>query len=201
MNQQVLFVCTANRCRSVMAAALFAEHAEAAGLDVVVGSAGFLAGGEEPARGAVEAMRRRGLDVADHVSTNLDDVDVTGVGIAVCMEAQHLTRLCIDHGLAPEQVFLAGELPGLASEVRRTEGTHHSAGHEHADAAPDSMFEAFTHLTGPFRSPALVIAHTASWEIDDPMGGPRRGYQRCAERLDECTAALVELLMCTAAPG
>ena len=60
---RILFVCTANRCRSPMAAALLRRDLAALGLDVDVRSAGLLTPGHAvPTPGRVVA-REHGLDV------------------------------------------------------------------------------------------------------------------------------------------
>ncbi len=64
----VLFVCTANICRSPMAEGAFRTMARRAGLDSVftVDSAGTFVGhlGEPPALRAIIAASRRGYDIA-----------------------------------------------------------------------------------------------------------------------------------------
>jgi tRNA threonylcarbamoyl adenosine modification protein (Sua5/YciO/YrdC/YwlC family) len=76
-----LFVCTGNTCRSPMAAGLFRQLlarrmectvAELAERLVTVRSAGSFAGdGARAAEEAIEVMRRRGIDIADHRSSRL----------------------------------------------------------------------------------------------------------------------------------
>jgi hypothetical protein len=44
------------------------------------------------------------------------------------------------------------------------------------------------------RQPAAVLQLDASFDIDDPYGGRRREYDRCAMRLDELVTKLVGLL-------
>ena len=58
----VLFVCKANRGRSVMSQALFERAADGRHLAISAGSEAVADGGPHP--GVVEAMRELGIDVA-----------------------------------------------------------------------------------------------------------------------------------------
>ena len=59
----VLVLCTANRCRSVMAGALLARRLRAAGVAGWVHSAGLLGEGQPAPPGVVSVMAGSGLDV------------------------------------------------------------------------------------------------------------------------------------------
>src|ERR1700738_1393987 len=76
----VLFVCSANICRSPMAKGVFRTIVKRAGLEhaFTVDSAGTLEGhdGQPAAPFARAAAGRRGYDISDHVSRNLTNDDL-----------------------------------------------------------------------------------------------------------------------------
>lgn len=95
---RILFVCSGNTCRSPMAAGLGAKVAaellgcpvmELAARGVAISSAGT-AGGHGPAADhAIEVMRRRDVDISDHVSTALNRERVHQADYTFCMTSEH----------------------------------------------------------------------------------------------------------------
>lgn len=117
---RVLFVCTANECRSPFAAALAQRRAE--GLPVVFDSAGV----ETWHRGVPETglrhARELGLDLAGHVSTTvhpdfLDDYDIV-LGLA----RNHVRELAtMDPGIG-SRLFTLKQFAAWAREHPRSGG-------------------------------------------------------------------------------
>lgn len=84
---RVLCVCTGNTCRSPMLATLLRAKL---GKAAVVESAGTGAGDGEPASdGAVRAMQRRGLSLAEHRSRALTSVNLVGIDLVLTMSSRH----------------------------------------------------------------------------------------------------------------
>lgn len=69
---KVLFVCTANTCRSPMLRTIFQSKAKARGIDIDVESAGIYADGEDINRFAKSTLERHGLKVEKHFSKACD---------------------------------------------------------------------------------------------------------------------------------
>jgi protein-tyrosine phosphatase len=96
----ILFVCTGNTCRSPMAAALCREEiAQRLGCSpqaladrgITVTSAGAAAfDGARVSEGAVRAISRLGLDVADHTSRSLDVETINRADRIYCMTRGHV---------------------------------------------------------------------------------------------------------------
>jgi protein-tyrosine phosphatase len=85
---RLVFVCKGNICRSPFAE----ERARAWGIRA--GSAGLDADPGRPAAPrAVEAARRRGIDLAAHRSRTLDEVDLRPTDLVVAFEPDHALRL------------------------------------------------------------------------------------------------------------
>lgn len=173
----VLFVCTANQCRSPMAEVICRDAAAQRQVAVTVGSAGFLPGGEPASDGAETVMAKRGLDLSGHVSRSVAEVALDAVDLTVCMTRDHLIRLVTDEHLPLERVLLAGEISARA------------------EATPPATGEGLRGwLSRLDRTTAELLGAPAAWEVPDPMGGPRRGYVKCAKRLDEVVASLLDVL-------
>lgn len=88
----VLFVCTGNTCRSPMAECML--RAMIAGKDARVLSAGVWAVSGAPAsQGALRAMQRRGLSLADHRSQTVTGALLERVDLVIGMSQGHIDQL------------------------------------------------------------------------------------------------------------
>ena len=117
----VLFVCTANICRSPMAVGAYRTLAQRAGLEEAfrIASAGTtgLHAGEAPTPAAIEAAARRGYDIADQRSRAVTKEDITAADYVLAMDRSHMADL---RWLAPRdktqclQMFTKfGPMPGI----------------------------------------------------------------------------------------
>jgi protein-tyrosine phosphatase len=97
MTISVLFVCTANICRSPMAEGVFRTLAHRAGLEGAfsVSSAGTtgLHAGEAPTPAAVAAAARRGYDIAGQRSRALTREDIAAADYVLAMDRSHMAEL------------------------------------------------------------------------------------------------------------
>ena len=91
----VLVLCTANMCRSPMAAALLARELSARGTEATVHSAGMLCDGEPPAPEAVSAMAERGLDISAHCSRLIRASDLAAADLTLAMARAHLRHAVV----------------------------------------------------------------------------------------------------------
>jgi protein-tyrosine phosphatase len=93
----VLFVCTANICRSPTAEGVFRTMARRAGLAdaFTVDSAGTFDGhvGSPPSLLAVEAAARRGYDIADLRARALTNEDIERFEFPLAMDRTHLATM------------------------------------------------------------------------------------------------------------
>jgi sulfate adenylyltransferase len=104
---KVLFVCTANICRSPSAELL----ARAAGLpDVVFDSAGTHAKGGQPISPEMVAVLPPELDTSEFRSHRLTTALLEEADLVVTMEAAHRTFVLDDHPGMRRKVFTLGQL-------------------------------------------------------------------------------------------
>ena len=88
---RLLFVCTANRCRSPMAEYLARQSLARRRIDAEVVSAGRLGGRFAASAGAVAAMAKRGLDLRGHTSAPIDTDTLAHADLVLVMERSHLS--------------------------------------------------------------------------------------------------------------
>ena len=118
----ILFVCTANICRSVMAEGILRKLAsDSKGRQVVhVASAGVDALQEsEPDRYTTEICRNQGIDIGSHKARQLTKNVLEDADLVLCMEQMHKQRITGAFPGFAENVFLLKEYlhPGLLDEA------------------------------------------------------------------------------------
>ncbi len=116
----VLFVCTANQCRSPTAQALFARKLVEEGLegDWRVGSAGTIAlPGIPPTPNAQAAVGELGMDISDHRSRRIDAELLAAFDLVLVMERGHKEALQFEFPEAAERVFLLSEMAGAVYDI------------------------------------------------------------------------------------
>lgn len=176
---RILVVCTANICRSPMAERLLLREARLAGVDVEVSSAGVRAlEGRAADRGAQAELARRGIALSGHVARRADRELVGSADVVVTMEAAHVVDLVAGSGARNDTTFTLVEL------VELTRDRHRSADEE----LPDWL-----RRVAAGRRPAELLGRT-DLDVEDPFGGTRRDYRRCADRLEALTAELASAM-------
>ncbi|MBS0632236.1 MAG: low molecular weight protein arginine phosphatase [Verrucomicrobia bacterium] len=113
MPDTIVVVCTANICRSPMAAGLL-KHALAAepeplrSLKVV--SAGVAArGGETVSENSVIALKKVGIDIAAHISQPLTQAMLDEALVVLCMTESHRAMIRLQAEPPPKNLFLFRE--------------------------------------------------------------------------------------------
>ena len=110
IRNEIVFICTANTCRSPMAEGLF-RHALAAQSDPLkslkVSSAGVSVYDRQPANpNSVKAMAKVGIDISDHRSQHITDSMIESALAFFTMTETHLAMLAYQIDPPPANAFL-----------------------------------------------------------------------------------------------
>jgi protein-tyrosine-phosphatase len=176
---RILTVCTHNRTRSVMMAAMLESMlGERLGTDGVrVRSGGFGPEGLPAIADAVEAMRRRGLDVSGHRSHQVTVDDLTDVDVVLTAERNHVVRVA---ALSPQVFGRAMTLPEFLDRSS-------AVGRDVED--PSGWI---SRLTADRTASAYLSGATP--EIADPTGSAPRAFDAAVKRLEaQCREAAQRL--------
>jgi protein-tyrosine phosphatase len=181
----VLVVCTANRCRSVMAGALLARRLDAAGVAGWVHSAGLLGEGQPAPPGAVSAMASYGLDVRRHRSRLMTADEVGVASLVLAMGREHVRHAVVTEPAVWPRAFTLKEI------VRR--------GQQAGPRAPGESLAEWVARLHAGRERAALLGDSPDDDVPDPMGGPPQAYLMTAALLDQLIGHLVGL--CWRFPG
>ncbi len=116
----ILVVCTANVCRSPMAAGLLRQRLAAKKIDARhrVLSAGVWAEDGEPAsKNAVATMAERGIDIGDHRSHSLSAEEIAGAELILVMTHEHARMVRQTWPQYAWKVRLLSEMAGKRRDV------------------------------------------------------------------------------------
>jgi protein-tyrosine-phosphatase len=110
---QILFVCTANRYRSVIAEACFKDELsrkKQGGNDWIVLSAGtWTTNGMAPMKEAVQLARELGLDVQNHRSTAITGEMLQQADLVLVMESGQKEALQVEFPAYRRKIYLLSE--------------------------------------------------------------------------------------------
>lgn len=122
MTARVLVVCTANVCRSPMAAALLNHHLSHIDADVTVRSAGTRAVELPVDPEAVRALDELGVRLVDHVPRRIDRTMIAddGADLVITMTRDHLRQVATTSPDAWPRTFTLRELVRRAADSSRS---------------------------------------------------------------------------------
>ena len=170
---RMLVVCTANVCRSPMAAALLAHRCDELGVKVSVSSAGVQAHQLPVDPDAVAVLAEHGLDISAHQPRSLDRAMLEDADLVITMTRDHLRTVATTIPGVFRRAFTARE---LARKLTR---------HEHLDL--DVLNEG--------RSPRDLMGNDAADDIADPYGKSLQWHRLCAEEIDEAMRTIAHALV------
>lgn len=173
---RIVFVCTGNRARSVLAAALLLR--ETRGLPLLVESRGTLdLGAVAPLPDAVAAGARLGLDLSAHTARQLAPGELVGVNLVLGFEPSHVAAAVVDGGAARDRAFTLPELLELAPSPGSNVGVEEQIAKLAADAHARRR-----------GSPLSAAA------IGDPLGGTPEVFRRTAAEIEGLVTRLARLI-------
>jgi protein-tyrosine-phosphatase len=174
----LLFLCAGNRFRSPLAAAFVRRLT--IGLPVTVTSAGTLPVGDATALPeARELGAWCGVDLSTHRARQLAPEHLLGLDLLVGFEQFHVRHAVVDGGVDRSLAFTLSELVGLLGELGPAPGGPLAA-----------LARERVRLADELRDDRL----SASGDVPDPFGGPKKGYRSAAVRVQGLSVALVERL-------
>ncbi len=107
--KRIVFVCTGNTDRSPMALAVACREAKVRNLCIELDSCGaFADSGHSAKLEAVRACAEAGLDISEHISKTIFDIEDSSDTLYVVMEKEHITRLQIVKSISDERIVLLG---------------------------------------------------------------------------------------------
>jgi protein-tyrosine phosphatase len=163
-----------------MAAALLSRWLDDAGVEATVSSTGILFDGRPATDFGVAVMADRGIDTSAHRSRRLRAEMLSGADLVIGMAREHVREVVV---LAPDTWGRAFTL----KEIVRL-------GEDRGGRAADEPLEQWLARLHEGRRRPDLLGHSEADDVADPIGGPRRSYQRAAEELDDLTARLARLL-------
>ncbi len=121
----ILFVCTANQCRSPMAEVLFKQKlSETKNPDgwTVASAAAWGASGERATANARQVAIENDLDLDAHRSQRVEDIDLDAFDLILVMQAGHKEGLRTEFPHLAKRIHLLSEMSGLPYDVRDPAG-------------------------------------------------------------------------------
>jgi protein-tyrosine phosphatase len=172
----VLVVCTANRCRSVMAQAMLTHKLGAAAR---VDSAGLRERGLPPASETVAAMAGYGLDVVPHRSRTVTAEGLRSADLVLAMARAHVRHAVVTEPSVWPRVFTVKEL------LRR--------GRQVGPRAPGEQLASWLARVHDGRERSALLGDSPEDDVADPVGGPPRAYALTAAELHRLLTELAGL--------
>jgi protein-tyrosine phosphatase len=175
----IVVLCTANVCRSVMAAALLARRLSELGVAAHVRSAGMRRDGDPPHAQAISVMARYGNDITGHRSRVVRAADLARATLVLAMARDSLRYAVVTEPGAWPRAFTLPEL------IRR--------GGRVGPRLPDEPFPGWLSRVHAGRERVALLGDSADDDVPDPAGGPLRAYADLAGLLDRSLTRLAEL--------
>ena len=116
----ILFVCTANICRSPMASAIFNEmlkENQASGEWQVESAGTWALDGQSVADGSQSVMGERGLDISDHRSISVSEELLQSFDLILTMEWGHKEALRTEFPEIANRIHLLSEMANQTGNV------------------------------------------------------------------------------------
>jgi protein-tyrosine-phosphatase len=116
----ILFICTANICRSPVAEGILRQRLQAEGLDdYTVSSAGTWA---QLRRGAastsIKLLAEQGIDIGEHRAREVTRGLLEDADLILCMESGHAEALRVEFPEAAERIFLLSEMSDSKHNIK-----------------------------------------------------------------------------------
>ncbi len=181
MSLRVITVCTANVCRSPMAAALLRHHAAQLGVDAIVGSAGTQVFDLPVDPLAVGVLAEQGLDISQHQPRRLDRalLEAEGAHLVLAMTRDHLRTAATTAPGSLRRTFTLREFVRRAALVEPMAG---EGLHQWLDEVAKS------------RSARDLMGDDPADDIADPYGATLAVHRQCSAEIDQLAEVVARTL-------
>ena len=176
----ILVLCTANLCRSPIAAELLGRRLAERGIVAEVTSAGRGPSGLSPPPDAVASVDGLEIDLSAHRSSTATAGHVQRAELVLGVAREHVRDSFMLDPAAWPRAFTLKEF------VRRGEAA--------GPAGPGESFDLWLTRVRPYRSATDVLGASSDDDVADPIGCSRRVYRRIARELDALTERVAGLL-------
>lgn len=163
----ILFVCTANICRSAAAEAIARERYGDSGHRFA--SAGFLYDGREATPEMVRALQAIGVDASAHRSRIFDPTEMASADLILTMESKHVQ----DIGVMSDEVF-SRTLP-LTEAAQRLDGRRMPTGS----------------LVSELENRDPMVYFDSRWDVEDPYKRSKRKYRKAVQQISSLVDSVV----------
>ncbi len=177
----VMCVCTRNRTRSVMMAALLKRHLTDAGIVARVGLAGTAPDHKPPTPGAVRQLHKRGIDVLGHRSRRLHEEDIVASDLILTAEREHVVLIASRWPAVYDRTFTLREVARLIDELP-------------PDGARPSLTPWLVALNRERPAHDRYLAGPRSDDLADPTGHRTLRWASTAREIDRLTALVARSL-------
>ncbi len=172
---RILFVCTANICRSP-AAEVLARH-QFGETEAVFRSAGFLEDGRECPAFLVQSLGDWGVDASHHRSYKLDPASLNAADLVLTMEGEHVQRATL---LDRDSFAKIVPLKEAAAHLSRL--------------IDDKVaIDAFLGQLNQQRDPTSYLSSV--WDVDDPYRMKLKDYRRAVDEIAGLVSSVVGRLV------
>ncbi|MGH1561903.1 hypothetical protein [Mumia sp. DW29H23] len=176
---QILVVCTANRCRSPIAAAALRRELSVLGRRADVRSAGLMHSGETVPRDGQAVARSHGMELADHRSTRIDNHLIGEADLVVALAREHAREIVARTPGAWPRTFTLKQL------VRWLED---ASVPRHADLGP------WLDTVGADRPRTVLIGASDEDDVPDPIGRSVDVWESVVSQIEEEVAVVARRL-------
>jgi protein-tyrosine-phosphatase len=142
----ILFVCTANICRSPMAEALFKHILKDRKIsgDWIVESAGTWGlDGESAAAGSKAVMNSKGIDLSDHRARSIDQDIIQSFDLILTMESGQKESLRMEFSDSSDHIFLLSEMVNQKHDIADPYGGVYAEYEQAADEILEYLSDGF----------------------------------------------------------